>query len=182
MSNLIKHAERELELAGLMSKDSDYNGMLGTAALELIKVFSEQGHSGCSAGMTIGLFSKLADFKPLCPLTLADDEWNEVGESIYQNKRNSAVFKDGLRGDAYYIDAYTKKTQTGSCWSGSIQLADGRTMGRCYIKDTANMPKIVLNVIEREVGKDDWEMTLEDEGQLAKLAEYYDFTFTESAT
>ena len=178
MSNLIEHAKKELELAGMMSEDSDYNGMLGKAALELIEVFSQQGHSGCSAGMTVSLFRKLADFKPLAPLTLLDDEWNEVGHETFQNRRNSSVFKDAQVSKAYYISAYTKKTQTGSCWGGGLTLADGRTMSRCYIKDTKLMPTIVLDVIEEKVAKNDWTMTLKDESQLEELAKFYDFTFS----
>ena len=35
MTNLTDFAERELRLAGLFSKDSDYEGMLGDAVLAL---------------------------------------------------------------------------------------------------------------------------------------------------
>ena len=38
--SLIKHAERELRLAGFFDKDSDYEGALGKAVMELIEVFS----------------------------------------------------------------------------------------------------------------------------------------------
>lgn len=177
MSNLVNHAKKELKLAGLFDKDSSYGGMLGDAALELIKVFADQGHSGCSAGMTMQLFSKLADFKPIVPLTLKDDEWNDIGDETFQNKRNSAVFKKGKDGKAYYIDAYTKRTQNGQCYSGVVHLADGRVVRRCFIKDVAKMPTIVLDMTEKEIGPDDWEMTLNDNSQLEELAKYYDFEF-----
>lgn len=49
MSNLTDYAKDELTRAGLFDKDSDYDGMLGTAALEIIEVFAKQGHSGMSA-------------------------------------------------------------------------------------------------------------------------------------
>ena len=177
MSSLISHAKKELELAGMFSKGSDYDGMLGDAVLELIALFSKQGHSGCSAGMTVQLFQKLADFKPLAPLTLKDDEWNETIGGSFQNRRNSAVFKNGKDSEAYYINAYTTKTQTGSCWSGCLELKDGRRISRCYIKDVTKMPTIMIDVIEKEVAKDDWEMTVKDEAQLDELAKYYTFTF-----
>lgn len=48
-SGLCQHAKRELQLAGLFDQDSDYEGMLGTAVYEIIKVFAQQGHSGASA-------------------------------------------------------------------------------------------------------------------------------------
>lgn len=65
MSNLINHANEQLKKAGLYDKDSDYDGMLGEAVLELITVFANQGHSGMSAEMTIQLFERLARFKDI---------------------------------------------------------------------------------------------------------------------
>lgn len=65
MSNLVKHAEKELKKAGLFDKDSDYDGMLGEGVLELITVFASQGHSGMSAEMTVQLFERLARFKEI---------------------------------------------------------------------------------------------------------------------
>lgn len=65
MSNLIKHANEQLQKVGLFDKDSDYDGELGKAVLELITVFANQGHSGYSAELTIQLFSKLTRFEDL---------------------------------------------------------------------------------------------------------------------
>lgn len=65
LSNLIDHATKELTKAGLFDKDSDYDGMLGDAALELITVFAGQGHSGMSAEMTTQLFERLSRFKEI---------------------------------------------------------------------------------------------------------------------
>lgn len=65
MSKLIEHAEHELIKAGLFDKDSYYRGMLGDAILELIKVFSNQGHSGHSGQLTLSLFVELANYRHL---------------------------------------------------------------------------------------------------------------------
>lgn len=65
MSRLVEHAEKELKKAGLFDKDSDYDGMLGDAVLELITTFAKQGHSGFSAQMTRELFHKLSNFEEL---------------------------------------------------------------------------------------------------------------------
>lgn len=65
MSNLVNHAEKELKKAGLFDRDSDYDGMLGDAVLELVTVFAKQGHSGMSAQMTRELFYKLSNFEDL---------------------------------------------------------------------------------------------------------------------
>lgn len=103
-SNLIKHAQRELELAGLTGPDSDYEGMLGEAALEIVRVFSRQGHSGASAAMVTGIVQRLMRYEPLTPLTYGPEEWylheglGPDGQDVWQNIRKSSVFSyDGGR-------------------------------------------------------------------------------------
>ena len=97
-SKLYEHAERELKLAGLFGKDSDYEGMLGDAALELIDIFASQRHSGASANLTIRLFKKLAQYENLTPLTSDPTEWGDVsatmGRPMWQNRRNPSYFSD----------------------------------------------------------------------------------------
>lgn len=106
---LVEHAKHELELAGLFDKDSDYNGGIAEATLEIIEVFAKQGHSGNSAAMTIQIVSDLMRFKPLTPLTSNADEWFDVsemsGEPMWQSKRQPSCFsKDG--GQSWYdLDA-----------------------------------------------------------------------------
>lgn len=99
MSNLELHAKKEMEIAGLFGKDSDYGGLLGEAVMKMVKVFADEGHTGLSANMAINIFQKVARFEPLTPLTGADNEWMEVGPGIFQNTRCSHVFKEG--GEAY---------------------------------------------------------------------------------
>ena len=82
-TNLEIHAENELRIAGMFDGDSDYGGALGHAVMELIRVFSNQGHSGFSAHRTLQLFSKVADYEPLMPLQGTSDEWNEVGAGVF---------------------------------------------------------------------------------------------------
>ncbi len=94
MSNLEDYARSELEAAGLFRKDSDYNGELGKSVMKLIRLFSEECHSGSSAFMTVSLFEKLSRFEPLTPLTGEDNEWNEIGPGVFQNKRCYHVFKE----------------------------------------------------------------------------------------
>ena len=172
---LIEHAKQELELSGMFDKDADYDGILAEAVMELIEVFSKQGHSGFSANMCSNLFDKLSKFKPISPLTGKDDEWCKHRDGICQNKRDSAVFKDSKDGRSYYIDAYVKRTSNGNVWGGSLELKDGRNVGKCHIKDFTKMPTITIDVLEKEVKDGDWLMWVKDENQLEELAEYYDF-------
>ena len=97
MSNLLEHAKRELEIAGI--KGNDYDNEVAKCVLELIEVFSRQRHSGFSASATLEIFNVLVNFKNLKPLTNNPEEWVNVtsfgnGEKLYQSKRNSACFSD----------------------------------------------------------------------------------------
>lgn len=100
MGNLYDHAERELRLAGLLDKGSDYDGELGAGVLEVVKVFEGQKHSGFSAATANSLLGKLLSFEPLTPLTDNPDDWVEVGPSLWQNKRDSKAFSTD-RGKTY---------------------------------------------------------------------------------
>lgn len=109
MSNLVKFAERELR--SMIDSEHEMNRMMAENIIELLEVFSKQGHSGFSANYALSVFDKLAHFKPFGPLTGADDEWNQIGEGehlCYQNKRSPDVFKDA-NGQAYVSSHYAFK-------------------------------------------------------------------------
>ena len=99
--SLVEHAEFELQKSGLLDEDSDYDGMLGRAVLELVEVFSRQGHSGFSAAATIEALHRILRYEPLTPLTFEPDEWTEVGLGTWQNKRDPTVFSDDGGDSAY---------------------------------------------------------------------------------
>lgn len=117
MSNLVSHAQREFRAAGWTDENDKFvDGMqedICNHVLDLLEVFHNEGHSGTTAPYTVDLFSKLAMFKPLAPLTGEDWEWNMIrddstgGMTVYQNKRCGAVFKqsDRFDGKPYYLDA-----------------------------------------------------------------------------
>ena len=105
--SLYEHAVNELKVIGMMDSDDEMNKMMADNVLQMIELFSDQGHSGFSAPYLINLFTKLANFKPLTPLTGEDDEWNDVsdygdGTKLQQNKRYGSVFKD--KDSVYNID------------------------------------------------------------------------------
>lgn len=118
MSNLVKHAEKELKLAGLFDKDSDYDGMLGKAVLELVKVFAKQGHSGFSANLTLQIFNEVASYKPLTPIGRSKDEWMNVSEQsgyeMWQNTRRSTTFS--RNGGKTWYDIDDPKLNNGDDW------------------------------------------------------------------
>lgn len=122
MSNLEDFAKDELTRAGMFDKDSDYGGMLGDAVMKMVKVFADEGHSGFSANMAVTLFERVARFEPLTPLTGEDDEWNEVGEGVFQNRRCSHVFKEN--GRAYDLDGRIFRRPDGSCYCSRDSRVD----------------------------------------------------------
>ncbi len=115
--NLERYAESERRRAGLFDGDSDYGGMMGPAIVKMIRQFSDEGHSGFSAGLAISIFEKLARFEPLSPLTGEDDEWGEpfTNEGTQQNRRCSHVFREG-NGEAYDGEGRIWKDPDGGCY------------------------------------------------------------------
>ena len=120
----VKHAEREFKAAGWDLTTPDFGGknmqrLMCDQVCELLRVFATHGHSGSSAPYAINLFTSLAKFEPVVPLTGADWEWTELEEGRYQNKRCSHVFKDHDRfeGQAYDIDSIIWRDPDGSCFT-----------------------------------------------------------------
>lgn len=110
-SNYVEFAFREFKVAGWLNEDGNFDDdmqeMICGQILELLNLFASHGHTGSTAVYALGLFENLAKFEPITPLTGVDDEWSEVGDGRYQNKRCSRVFKGGERfnGQAYDSEA-----------------------------------------------------------------------------
>lgn len=110
MSNFNSHALMEFRAAGWTDESGAFKDDMQQAICEhllnLLEVFSNEGHSGSTAPYTVNLFKKLAMFEPIVPLTGEDWEWHEIGHGCLQNKRCSHVFKqaDRFDGQAYDIN------------------------------------------------------------------------------
>jgi hypothetical protein len=118
--NLEQHTRAEMAAAGYFDGEA-MNAHMAADLIDLVRVFSTQGHSGFSAPFAIRLFREVASFKPLGPLTGADSEWMDVAEvsgmPMWQNKRCGHVFKDG-DGQAYDIDAVIFEEPSGARFTG----------------------------------------------------------------
>lgn len=114
--NLVRYAEEELRRAGWYDKDAFYGDLMPKAVMRMVREFSDEGHSGMSAPLAINLFKKVAAFEPLTPLTGEPDEWNEIGEGRYQNRRCSHVFKDA-DGVAYDSNGRVFREPDGGCYT-----------------------------------------------------------------
>ena len=114
--SLINHAKKEFNALGWPG-DCEMQSLMCNNLIEMLTVFSEQGHSGFSANYFLGCFEKLARFQPLGPLTGDEGEWEEVGEGIYQNNRDSEVFKEN--GEAYWISGKIFRDPDGCTYTNS---------------------------------------------------------------
>lgn len=107
-NTFLERVKYEVEFVGLLDKDSDYEGGIGRAVIELAETFSKQGHSGFSASYVGSIFYALIQDKALTPLTNEPEEWEDVsatmyspeqiaaGQKMWQNKRDLAAFsRDG---------------------------------------------------------------------------------------
>lgn len=110
--NLVKHTRSECEFAwGKDIKDDEMQQMIVDNLVDLVAVFSAQGHSGSSAAYLTDLIKPVMSFETLTPLKGTDDEWQEIGNLddgglMYQNKRDSRVFRDSHKdySEDYFID------------------------------------------------------------------------------
>lgn len=99
--SIIDQAKDELRRANFGEEDSAV--MIG-----ILETFFGQWDSGGSVSVVAPVLQRLIAGQPLSPLTGEDDEWVEVGPSVFQNKRCGSVFKDPRFHDgklAYDIDA-----------------------------------------------------------------------------
>lgn len=106
---MIEHAKYELNL--LLEKCEDEEDLrmqkvMNDNILEIIETFAKQGHSGMSANYAIRIIDKLLKYEPILPLTLKDDEFVEVADGVFQNKRDGRIFKqkDRFDGKPYNVD------------------------------------------------------------------------------
>lgn len=114
--NLVEYAKSELNRIG---RDEDgMQDMMNRDIISIVEMFSEQGHSGFSAGYALSALERLLRFKPLTPLTGEDDEWSDISNGTQQNKRCSSVFRNA-DGTAHDIDGIIVSDNGGITWFSS---------------------------------------------------------------
>jgi len=166
--SLIDHAKRELKLL-------DVDDAMMKDVLELIEVFSRQGHSGGSACQCASLFEKLVNYEILTPINCSNDEFNEIDDGVYQNKRCISVFKDGKDGKPYYIHAIIFRDQRGFCFTGSARLESGKIVSSGqFIRTPFMEKKFYVDTVSKKVDGGNWESFVVDGSQLEDVFEYYD--------
>ncbi len=195
MTNSQSHAKKELEILAKTTPDAIVTPFT-KEILALCEAFGKSGQSGGSAPYTASAISqavkKLMMFETLSPLTGEDSEWSDVaeisnGRPMFQNNRDSGVFKDGKDGKAYFIDAIVFNGDIGGGFTGSgVMASNGETIGSVqYIKEFPFKPKtFYIDVIDHrwkdkdekqpDVNGDWWTHSIKDEKQLTEVFEYYE--------
>ena len=103
LQDLLEHAEKELDIAGLKESDDDPVSAKGSTwmrrhILSIVKEFQAAEHSASSAQAAIEILNVLLTLRPLTPLTGEEDEWEDMqgmfSEGLkYRNKRCYRVCK-----------------------------------------------------------------------------------------
>lgn len=197
-SNICKHAIRELELAGYNKNYCGPNKWMYDQVLEAIAVFASHGNSGSSAPYEINLVRKLCNFDIISPLTFKDNEWRQIGNNEYQNKRKSSIFKD--TNNIYDIYAFSGKpinryifntkqwkiNENPICWNTNLfevnnGILTGKLFKRCNINNfninNGYIPKetVIIECDEIEIAPDNFIMTVEStNNDLIYLGTIYD--------
>jgi hypothetical protein len=194
MTNTQSHAKRELEILAKTTPDAIVTPFTNEI-LALCEAFGKSGQSGGSAPYTASAISqavkKLMMFETLAPITGEDDEWTDVStsnndEPMFQNNRDSRVFKDGKEGEAYFIEAIVFDGDIGGRFTGNGSVVlNGVNIGSTqYIKEFPFTPKtFYVDVIDHrwkdkeettlDVNGDWWTHSIKDEKQLTEVFEYY---------
>lgn len=187
--NHIEHAKREFLKLGykpIEQCENDPDKWIQENVLELLDIFSKQGHSGFSAQYAISYFEKLAKLEPIAPILCTDDEWNDYGyvwhteEPGFQNNRCSAVFKKGINGKPYYLDAIIWRDESGNTFTGSVSNSKGEKITSYQNIKIPFTPKhFYINVYSHEL-EDDTIYFIKDDSQLKEVWEYYEHQETPS--
>ena len=95
-SNLVKHAELELDLIHCDPRMKD-------CLVSAIREFAKYGHSGGSAIWAISVLNDLLQFKNIAPIFDTPFHWNYVGDQVWQSTRNPEVFSVDKGKTHYYL-------------------------------------------------------------------------------
>lgn len=195
MNNVSTHAERELDILKTVTPDAvilEFEAEI----VNLCKAFGNSGQSGGSAPFVSGAIAsavkELMMFKTLTPLTGENSEWNDVsdwndGKTMFQNKRDSRVFKDGIDGKAYFIEAIVFDGNIGGRFTshGSVECNGKIINSSQYIKSFPFKPKtFYVDVIDHrfkdkeekvpDINGHWWKHSILNANQLTEVFEYYD--------
>lgn len=150
-NNYITHFNRELEVmrATVPEDDSLIIEPYVRSIIEVCKDFHKELHSSGSSPVATTVLTEtlraVLGLKILSPLLGEDKEWNDLEEGLFQNVRDSAVFKDGVQ--ATYLNAIVWKGE--EAWDTFTGVVEG-IGSRQGIKEFPFMPRTFYIDVYRE--------------------------------
>lgn len=198
MSNLVKYAERELEILDQKVPDSIVVPFK-KEILALVDAFGESGQSGGSAPYTasaiVSAIKNLLLYKPICDITGDNNEWVKLDyteDLSFQNRRCYGLFKDS-DGNCRYLDAIIWQgpeeydTFTGQVYidDKGFKLIDSRQKVKFPFKPKSFYVDVIyVPITEKEAEERDLHYTKDGDGscyytilkdlkQLDAVFEYY---------
>ena len=158
--DIVSFCENEIRLYKDRVKnnpDFEYNVLCLEAALDVIKLLSSQGHSGCSLPITLEYVKHLSELKPLTPIT-EDEEyipcsWKDGQEScarvsnVYRNKDKNGKW---VYHDINRVVTVIKNSYGSGYWNNgfiSKLISDMFPIKMPYMP-FSNGPEYVVNVYE----------------------------------
>ena len=119
--SIIEQAKDELKRANFGDEDSK-------VMIEILGMFFGQWDSSGAVHAVAPVLQRLIAGRPITPLTGDPEEWVEVMDGVYQNKRCSTVFKDSRFHEgkfAYDIDAPEPRAAiTFPYWPDRAEVSD----------------------------------------------------------
>jgi len=197
MTNTQKFAKQELDILAATVPDAIITPF-AKEILALCEAFGKSGQSGGSAPYTASAISqavkKLLLQEPICDVTGHENEWVDVVDGMYQNSRCSALFKDGIDGKSYYLDAIVwKGVEDYDTFTGRVYIDDKdfELIGsRQFVKFPFKPKTFYIDVVRVPILKEDakkrklhyiedgfnecYYTILKDPKQLEKVFKYYD--------
>ena len=119
--SLVEFAEKELDIILKNCTDDEGRKMqkaINRDILDIIKLFSEQGHSGFSAQYSMTMLKRLMDYKPLTPIEDNEEDWTKLDyddDLAYQCSRCPSLFKD-KQGRVYNVEGKVFSDDNGHTW------------------------------------------------------------------
>ena len=126
-------------------EDDDYGDMIQMNVIGIYCIYdircAEHMFSKEERENILKYFSLLVMHEPATPLTFDDDEWNDIsrendGKPLYQNKRCSAVFKDGSEAIPHYLDSFIWEYEYDADWSSTGKDRSAHTGWTNFNNDT----------------------------------------------
>jgi hypothetical protein len=184
--NVQNHLDRELDI---LRKYNEKPVILEfeKPIREIVDIFSKQGHSGFSATyyskILTNALTNILDFKALSPLTGEDDEWSDISremsrEKLFQNVRNTAVFKEDGKSHYIYAIIWENIDNKHDTFTGKVEgIKSSVNIGRFpFVPKSFNIYVKKVNgecpISGRSID-DQYHYEIVDKTQLEKVYEYY---------